>query len=878
MRKALLFITVCSFIVSNEALAGCSRYLGDVVINEVLTTRVDTIDPFVELYVINAITVADGWKIIVQGNEGTSPAATQAVPPRSYSAGSYIVLSFSGGEIKNPGNDVLLQDELGEDVDFLRFGGRSTPLATDCPSLDVSSVEYRPTDQQVCTIPDAGEWASAVCTPTPGGANRPDPGSCALGGFELLPAATALACPQTRAAVGVRALCADLSTTKTDYSGTLELSSDQLGTLFYPSATAAVPVTQFSFSGSEGGQATLYYAHNDEALVSVSVTDVGPSPAVTRLGSATDFRAFGFKVDALSALSACAVSPSYALTAFGQVEGDAGCGVIEGFSGVKSLKIWSEYLAPASNPAGTPVRVNGVAVATSESTLYSMLFTGGVAPFALSYADAGQLKLRFKHEQSPYDGTLYSAMLAETNAMAVIPYGFGISASTAAGSLHGSDYASAQKQAAGAPFYLRIQAQCADGTPTPNYQPANARMTLTQTLASKGSLTLQGGAYVPDGLAVDISALFAAGVLSDSAASYSEVGVVQMSVEDSAYLGAYIPATQVDIGRFHPADFELSVLDDGALESGCGSFVYTGQLASAGEGAVSYSTSPPRLRMVPRNAAGALTQNYRGDFMRLTAADISITAPGADASQLGSDALTPMRLTSSLAAGTLTEAVEAGRSGYLYYALSGSDHYSYDRDANSQIAPFNADLNLALAEVKDADAVSASGALPVLKPAAIEVLFGRLRVENAFGPETEALPVLAQTEYFNGVEFVRNVQDSCSPIALDILDPAVGRLASGGGISVGSATSVVQLNSSAVDLGDLALAFGAPGLGASGEISFQLSDRDNTASSGIGSLPWLLFDWDGDGRFDDDPGVRKASFGRYRGHDRVIFWQENFSR
>jgi len=40
----------------------------------------------------------------------------------------------------------------------------------------------------------------------------------------------------------------------------------------------------------------------------------------------------------------------------------------------------------------------------------------------------------------------------------------------------------------------------------------------------------------------------------------------------------------------------------------------------------------------------------------------------------------------------------------------------------------------------------------------------------------------------------------------------------------------------------------------------------------------LLYDWDGDGDFDDDPGPRTLSFGRYRGHDKVIFWQENYSR
>jgi len=35
---------------------------------------------------------------------------------------------------------------------------------------------------------------------------------------------------------------------------------------------------------------------------------------------------------------------------------------------------------------------------------------------------------------------------------------------------------------------------------------------------------------------------------------------------------------------------------------------------------------------------------------------------------------------------------------------------------------------------------------------------------------------------------------------------------------------------------------------------------------------WLEADFDGDGSLDDPTGL--ATFGVYRGHDRVIYWQE----
>jgi len=52
----------------------------------------------------------------------------------------------------------------------------------------------------------------------------------------------------------------------------------------------------------------------------------------------------------------------------------------------------------------------------------------------------------------------------------------------------------------------------------------------------------------------------------------------------------------------------------------------------------------------------------------------------------------------------------------------------------------------------------------------------------------------------------------------------------------------------------------APGIGNTGTVELLFTTE-----------PWLRFDWLGTG--ETDPGA-VATFGGFRGHDRVIYWQE----
>jgi hypothetical protein len=64
--------------------------------------------------------------------------------------------------------------------------------------------------------------------------------------------------------------------------------------------------------------------------------------------------------------------------------------------------------------------------------------------------------------------------------------------------------------------------------------------------------------------------------------------------------------------------------------------------------------------------------------------------------------------------------------------------------------------------------------------------------------------------------------------------------------------------------GDAGLGFTAPGSGNVGR--FDLG-------ANLANYPWLQFDWNGDGNYNNDPAA-VITFGQYRGNDHIIYWRE----
>jgi len=140
----------------------------------------------------------------------------------------------------------------------------------------------------------------------------------------------------------------------------------------------------------------------------------------------------------------------------------------------------------------------------------------------------------------------------------------------------------------------------------------------------------------------------------------------------------------------------------------------------------------------------------------------------------------------------------------------------------------------------------------------LNLRYGRMVLENTFGPEDEPLPVVMRSEYFDGQRFMLHSDDSCTATtatALNIVDNPSALATSSSGID------------STLLLGELqpeSLLWSAPTPpDNTGEFLFEYQTES-----------WLEYPWlneDGDGhRF---PRAT-AGFGQYRGNDRVIFWME----
>lgn len=558
------------------------------------------------------------------------------------------------------------------------------------------------------------------------------------------------------------------------------------------------------------------------------------------------------------------------------------------FSGNKNVDLSQQNVQPGGT-SGLNFLIDGNTIAKHSSTTNTTLNFGAdsiaIIPTPV-YHDAGQIRL---HANYNVGGV---TLTGTSNSFWVSPAKLVVSAKSDETNLNGATATATTTYAAGGNFDLTVTAYNA-ATPavvTPNYSPGQIQLMLTRTGPTStdsvdGNLSYATSSVLTSTTSpsfVDVTlSNFSSGVSTYNAAQYSEVGLINLDVRDNNYGNINMPisAAAINIGRFIPAYFEQTVVEDGRFSATCNTsttfLAYSGQMDEATNsiGAISYFSNPI-LAITAYNSQGNITQNYFedsqgsiNDYMKLSASDIKLTLPTIDQSAVDVNS-NPLTVSATMGNGNLSQTdlrassgeVELPR-GTLHYRLSNVDRFYYQRSANALVAPFTSDIDFAIATITDTDNVSVSTSVTGTKaasPIGVEIRFARLTLKNSFGPETSNFPQLMEIEHFDGANFVDSLDENCASydaglISLtDIsLNPALTSVLGGTEIFVNGKTQAIELQ--------------APGSGNQGQIGVLYDAYD-----------WFNYDWNGDGFYNNNPEA-VATFGIYRGNDRTIHWREVFN-
>lgn len=802
-------------------------------------------------------------------------------------SGTYFTLNTN---LNGDEGEVVLLDASGNALDYIRYckaSCNSTPewsVPSDCGA----TVDDVGTSPVIARYPEdsTGDWSSSndpdgPSGPTEGDSNSGGGGdsSCTLGSFSVVQSARALACPDTRATVTVTAICADGTTVKDDYTGTVSLSASGAGQL-YDAASGGATVASYTFLDAEDGVKTFYLDMSDTGSSSVSATDTTAS--ITASGSATTFYAYGFLLSSPADM-VCGNSQSLTLTAYGKSNNGSGqaCEVLDNFnSNSVPVKAWyrintdpDEVTSAATvDSVGSAITLAGSAISVhaepGSSNLTLDFSAGGTATVSLAYANVGEvLDLNFRHDTAPYDGSLTDNAGNSIGPLVAVSTPFVVSPEQVVLSIADPSYSCASQDgsctafvAAGADFDLTLTAQCVGGATATQYDTGASSVALSSSLVAPA-----GGQAASLGVTSTAFDGSESGVKTVTQ-TVSEVGVFDLTAAPPSYFGSSVSAdTLADVGRFYAHHFTLDAAQS-RVDAACMSSTH-----------FSYMAQPFDLLFTAqaRNLAGVATLNYRDSFVKLDTVQGSISVGGVDT---GTNLTARLSGTSPAYITDSTFSWLAGEGDILVPLL-------LNRDAAVD-GPYSA-LELGVT-VTDADSATMSSAALDLdvgngsneyaKVGETEVRYGRLVVLNSYGPETSPLsqPLLAQ--YYDGTQFIQNADDGCTSLvagdfALVFADDdssddsytlTPGVLT---GISVDSGSTDATLAYTPFDSGSAGYSFGSGANGVPG--------AGNTGSviTIVTAPAWLQYDWDSAAAGDENPSGT-ATFGRYRGNDRVIYWLE----
>lgn len=680
----------------------------------------------------------------------------------------------------------------------------------------------------------------------------------------------------------------------TGYTGTIGLSTStgrgtwaKTGTASHAYGTltpggADSGQASYTFTADDAGDITLHLGNQHAQSLTITVTDAAANKSST--SASLTFADNAFVISAADSLGEDVIagrSHTFTATMMRRDLDSGSCGPAAGYN-VAGVRMW--LTRAAGDPGGTAPTVSNANNSSSVvlpdnqpvGNNIHLNFSGGVANFRLLAADVGRYSLNIRDASNSFAG---SAISGSSSILVARPFGFHISVADNPGA---DSAAGGAFRKAGQTFSVTVRAVGwqsgddgnTDGAPDNHHQAflANkADLSGNPSLASFGKesaaeqVLLQAQLFAPSpganpGLSgTTIFSGFNSGSATLGNLSFNNVGIIELSASlaDGDYLGAGIERTAKMlsrsgyVGRFYPDAFSLSQV---TLSPACNSMVgfsYLGQIFNA------------QLRLTALTTTGTVASNYRGDFVKLVnlagsfgAVDQDIPTPLSGRIVLGGQ-------TYAWSAGVLDAQVDM----QIARAVAPDGPFSAVRIGlrpvdSDGVALLSAQLNL------DSDN---NGSLDMADLGGTHLRFGRLRLEDSYGPETANLPVRFQTEYWNGASWVQNRDDSCTALALDditypqgaISTPGNRAVALGEGATIGEYALIdaAQIRFTGGDAGHY---FTAPGAGNTGSFPVNVNLMD---------YPWLRFDWNNDGLYTDETlPAANFTFGSYRGHDRILYW------
>lgn len=539
----------------------------------------------------------------------------------------------------------------------------------------------------------------------------------------------------------------------------------------------------------------------------------------------------------------------------------------------KSLSFWSQYVEPSAPITPKAVTINSTAISTTSAvpTALSLGFDiNGQAKITVNYPDAGKLQLNAQYTGS---GTEQGLVMTGSDQFVSAPAGLCVKPVNATAVCPSANMSCNVYRKAGQIFGMTVQAVawqadndsdfCSGNLPTPNFSDDSmmlASKVVAPTIASGANNGVLGvTSYSHSAQTNNLNTI--------NNQTISEVGVFQISATASAnYLGTStslnIPtAYSANIGRFVPDRF---LIGDISVLPACGGFSYMDQ------------PFPMSMSIKALNIGGTITQNYFPPFSfataklvgennnngvdlqnRLSALPIKADSWSQGMATVdGSFRANVNRVTPNMAANLYQD----GPFELLDIGVQVSDNDPHPNGIFSYVAS------------PDMDAASTGACTNCnAKKITTQILrHGRVVMDNTYGPETEVLKMPTRAEYWNGTNWVLNGDDSCTiatyGLGSQVDNAGLGyhfdpNLATGQSVVRSGGTSTFQ--SGQFELLWRAVATSGP-----------LYRGQVTAPLDVPA--WLEWYWNWNGVSPTSLSEPRASafFGRYRGHDRIIYWRE----